>query len=457
SYFSKEGLEYNFGRVPIAGTDFSTRDYSYNDGDEDSQLSNFKLANEDYEYKIPLIKAARNLTRGKLELFCTAWTAPKWMMNNVVFVGPDYIKTSMYQPWANYHLKFLKAYKQEGIDFWGITTGNEPFAMGILPSSLISFVGWKLLQMRKWVAENLGPTIRNSEFSHLKIMGMDDQISFFPWYIDVMFKDERIREYIDGFALHWYFNGIFSYSHLTETHNKYPDKFILSTEACEGFNLLKSHVLLGEWKRAESYAKDIIKDMNNWVTGWVDWNMALDITGGPTYIYNHVDSPIIVNKTAGEFYKQPMYYALGHFSKFVPKGSYRISINKLNEIDVVAFTRPDNSTVIVVMNSNDHDVDVGIKDGNNVAEIFDVDSRNGFSVGVEDIFVLVNAVVHVNADTEMYVDPVIACNTIDNNTIRPDQERLDPPIKLPTDTVSLRRAVGMFAHYSKRFTIDTDA
>lgn len=52
SYFSEEGIEYNMGRVPIAGTDFSTRTYSYDDGEPDEQLVNFALVPEDYKYKV---------------------------------------------------------------------------------------------------------------------------------------------------------------------------------------------------------------------------------------------------------------------------------------------------------------------------------------------------------------------------------------------------------------------
>nr|CAD7572403.1 unnamed protein product [Timema californicum] len=80
---------------------------------------------------------------------------------------------------------------------------------------------------------------------------------------------------------------------------------------------------------------------NHWVTGWVDWNLALDLDGGPNWANNTVDSPIIVNATADEFYKQPMFYALAHFSKFVPPGSVRISLetenNNNNSIENVAF------------------------------------------------------------------------------------------------------------------------
>ena len=86
------------------------------------------------------------------------------------------------------------------------------------------------------------------------------------------------------------------------------------------------------------------------MTGWVDWNMALDERGGPTYVNNYLDSPIIVNASIGEFYKQPMYYAIGHFSKFISRGSVRIEMSSLGSLQGVAFKRPDNGTVIVFLN-----------------------------------------------------------------------------------------------------------
>lgn len=52
SYFSDDGLEYNLGRVPIGGTDFSVRGYSYQDNDTDANLKSFKLSEEDFNYKV---------------------------------------------------------------------------------------------------------------------------------------------------------------------------------------------------------------------------------------------------------------------------------------------------------------------------------------------------------------------------------------------------------------------
>jgi glucosylceramidase len=97
-----------------------------------------------------------------------------------------------------------------------------------------------------------------------------------------------------------------------------------------------------------------LQDLNHWVTGWVDWNYALDMQGGPTWIDNFVDSPVIVNAKEKEFYKQPMFYGLGHFSKFITEGSKRVKLtrqkNSQSGLEMVAFMRPDHVVVIVAFN-----------------------------------------------------------------------------------------------------------
>ena len=86
SYFSTDGIKYNFGRVPIGGSDFSTRAYTYDDTDGDVDLKNFTLAKEDIEFKIPVMKAARKLNPS-LRFLSAAWTAPVWMKNLPEFTG----------------------------------------------------------------------------------------------------------------------------------------------------------------------------------------------------------------------------------------------------------------------------------------------------------------------------------------------------------------------------------
>lgn len=53
--------------------------------------------------------------------------------------------------------------------------------------------------------------------------------------------------------------------------------------------------------------------MNNYVTGWTDWNLALNQDGGPNWVKNFVDSPIIVDPSKDVFYKQPTFYSMAHF------------------------------------------------------------------------------------------------------------------------------------------------
>merc|ERR1711892_114684 len=110
------------------------------------------------------------------------------------------------------------------------------------------------------------------------------------------------------------------------------------------------------WEPGEEYIYDIITNLNHWSTGWTDWNLVLDMNGGPNWANNVVDAPIIVNPENGEFYKNPMYYGLAHFSKFLPEGSYRIKHEMTgydsDRIESVAFERPAGALVLIVNNQH---------------------------------------------------------------------------------------------------------
>jgi glucosylceramidase len=56
-------------------------------------------------------------------------------------------------------------------------------------------------------------------------------------------------------------------------------------------------------------------------------------------------------QTADEFYKQPMFYALAHVSKFFKRGDVRVdAIPTLDTIKAAAVTKPDGSVAVVVLN-----------------------------------------------------------------------------------------------------------
>lgn len=362
SYFADDGIKYNIGRVPIGGTDFSTRKYTYADSKGIPDLNNFDLAPEDVEYKIPLIKTAMGMASNEIKLIGSAWSAPPWMKTNNDYSGIGFLKPTFMEAWAEYHLKFLDEYRKQNLTFWALTTGNEPLN-GIIPVNRFNSLGWTPMSHREWIGRHMGPRLRSSEHNSTLLFAIDDQRIVLPWWMKMLMSDEQCAKYIDGIAVHWYLDFIVPVKVLNEVHKNFGDKIIMNTEASQGdkpWDFVK--VQLGSWARAENYANNIIDDLNHWVQGWVEWNLALDMKGGPTWVSNFIDSPIIVDKTKDEFYKQPMFYAIGHFSKFISRGSTRIKLTQTSVVKSVGFKRPDGAVVIVLYNRRNKPVNISIKD-----------------------------------------------------------------------------------------------
>lgn len=59
----------------------------------------------------------------------------------------------------------------------------------------------------------------------------------------------------------------------------FPDHGILATEATEAHDS-KMAPQGGTWKKGEHYGHDMIGDFNNYVMGFIDWNLILDSHGG---------------------------------------------------------------------------------------------------------------------------------------------------------------------------------
>jgi glucosylceramidase len=88
--------------------------------------------------------------------------------------------------------------------------------------------------------------------------------------------------------VHWYADFLVSADVLTKTHNQHPDKyikfydtlislfrFILATEASNGYIPIERGPNLGSWENGISYAVDIMDDLQNWVSGWTGLNIFL--------------------------------------------------------------------------------------------------------------------------------------------------------------------------------------
>lgn len=358
SYFAEEGNAYSIGRIPIAGADCSTRTYSYDDVEGDVDLVHWNLTYEDYDYKIPLILRAIELAPRPVKLFGSPWAPPAWMKTNGEFNGAGILIKEMWQPYANYLVKFVQAYEAEGVGLWGLTPQNEP--LGGLNNWPINCCGWTAEEMRDWLKGNLGPTLEANGYRRLKMMIVDFNRDSLPWFAETLLEDPECAQYVDGTAVHWYSDSKVSATVLDETHELSPERFILYSEACFSFDEAE----LGSWQRGEEYAHHIFEAVNHYSTGWVDWNMALNRVGGPNWADSMLDAPVIVNIDEGEFYKQPMFYVMGHFSKFVVDGAERVSSSATSDtLETAAFIDPSGSTVVLLLNKGESEVDVSVTDG----------------------------------------------------------------------------------------------
>lgn len=365
SYYGPTGIGYSLARIPIASCDFSTREYSYVEREGDFQLESFSLAPEDSQ-KIKWTVRARDLVEKdslSLKVFGSPWSAPAWMKTNGHMKGGGDLKngTQYTQSYANYLVRFVDEYSSAGVPIWALTVQNEP-STGTDADYRFQTMSMPPQLQGSFVRDYLKPALLSSpNGKHVSIMIHDDFRSNLPEWPDITLSQEGVEPLIDGIAVHWYGDQWADPNKLSVTKERHPRQFILATEACITDT---QGVSLGNFSRAMWYARDIVQDLSHSVSGWVDWNIALDPQGGPNWVDNFVDSPIIVDKEKGQFYKQPMFYALGHFSRFIRPGAIVIghSLIAHEQISAVAVKNIDKTIAVVILNELDVNAQIEIRD-----------------------------------------------------------------------------------------------
>ena len=369
AYFAKDGARYSLARTHMNSCDFSLNNYSYTPVAGDKNLDHFSI-DQDKDDIIPMIKDAIAISEDGFKLFSSPWTASPWMKDNNSWVGGKLLP-QYYDTWALFFSKYVDAYNAEGIDIWGFTVENEPHGNGENWESM----HYTPQEMTHFVQNFLGPKLEADGKGHLKILGYDQNREGIREWVDVMYKDEVSSKYYDGTAVHWY-ESTYNYfpEELQYAHNKAPEKYLIQTEACvdaevpvwkdDKWYWKKEATDWGyDWREEDKkylhpkyspvnrYARDIIGCLNNWVDGWVDWNMVLDTKGGPNWANNWCIAPVIVDPEKDEVYYTPLYYVMTHFSKFIRPEAKVIEVKKSDEeLMVAAAKNPDESIAVVIFN-----------------------------------------------------------------------------------------------------------
>ena len=339
--FSREdGIGISVTRIPMGASDFVNGDaYTYDDmppGQTDPELVHFSI-DHDQAYIIPALHGALKLNPD-LKIIASPWSPPAWMKDSDSLFSGRLLK-QYYPALAQYFVKFIQAYEAEGLPIYAITIQNEPYyepynypGMRFDPEDAAEFV-----------KDHLKPAF---EAANLETRILIWDHNWDNWEYPLEFLDDpQAKTSVDGIAFHCYAGTVIAQGIIHDVH---PDKDIYFTE-CSG----------GTW--VGGYAIGLRNDMKdlivgatrNWAKTVIKWNLALDAEHNP---HNGgcgiCDGLITIDpSTESGFTTNFDYYTIGHASKFVLPGAYRVASTAFyNSLESVAFKNPDGSKVLIVAN-----------------------------------------------------------------------------------------------------------
>lgn len=346
--FTSQGINMNYIRHTIGASDYSVDEngqpasYTYDDtdsGEPDYELNRFSVAKD-----ADVMGLLQNIMKKKagIKLVGTPWTAPAWMKFGEKTLNGWYLNYSdprVYSAYAEYFVRYIKAYEQAGIPVEAVTVQNEPdFTTPDYPSMSMG-----PSEQARFIRDYLGPAFKANGLN-TKIIGFDHNWDIGENYAGTLLSDEGASRYIDGTAYHCY-SG--SPDVMSRMHDAYPDKHIYLTE-CSGGAWSTDFGSNLSWQLSNL----IIGGTRNWAQNVLLWNMALDPDGGPTNGgCTNCRGVVTIDPATGAVTKNEEYYAIGHASKFVQPGAVRIdSTQQAGSIENAAFRNPDGTIVLIAVN-----------------------------------------------------------------------------------------------------------
>lgn len=363
TFSDKDGFGFSYIRISIGCSDFSLSEYTCCDT---KGIENFALQSEEKDYILPILKEILAINPS-IKVIAAPWTCPKWMKVKSLTdrtpldswtngqLNPDY-----YQDYATYFVKWIQAFKAEGIDIYAVTPQNEPLNRG---NSASLYMEWE--EQRDFVKTALGPQMKAAGLS-TKIYAFDhnynyDNIESQKNYPGKIYEDAA-SQYLAGAAYHNYGGNR---EELLNIHQAYPEKELLFTETS-----------IGTWNSGRDLSKRLMEDMeevalgtiNNWCKGVIVWNLMLDNDRGPNReggcqtCYGAVD---INNSDYKTIIRNSHYYIIAHLSSVVKPGAVRIATTGYtdNGITCSAFENTDGTYAFVLINNNEKSKKITVSDG----------------------------------------------------------------------------------------------
>jgi glucosylceramidase len=332
-----DGIHVSYIRVSIGSSDMNDRPYTYDDmrpGETDPQLRRFSVA-VDRDAVIPVLKQILAINP-HIKILGSPWSAPAWMKTNDNLKGGE-LKAEDYPVYAQYFVKYIQEMQGEGIHLAAITVQNEPLNPKNTPS-MAMFAS----EEDRFIAGDLGPAFaRAGIHTGIQVYDHNPDVPSYPLSI---LADPGANKYVEGTAFHLYGGSAGTF---TKVHNLYPRKGLFMTE--QSITEMPGSPTLDI---AEAVDRVLIGSTRNWSRNVLLWNLAADAEAGPhTNNGGCTGCWGALTLDGDRVTRNLAWYALAHFSEFVPPGSIRIGTNNLEQLDNVAFLTPEGKVVLVVSNT----------------------------------------------------------------------------------------------------------
>ncbi|MEU8702144.1 ricin-type beta-trefoil lectin domain protein [Streptomyces sp. NPDC048680] len=333
-----DGIGLSFVRNPMGGSDLARTGYTYDDvpaGQTDPSLGKFSIAH-DLEDVLPLTKQARELNPA-LTTVASPWTAPAWMKDNGQLSG-GWLKAENYGAYADYFVKYLQAYRDQGVPVDYVTAQNEPTCCSGYPS-----MSWNGSGLAYFTKSELLPELQSAGLS-TKVLAHDWNWDTYDEYAAATVNDAQVRNHpnFGGVAWHGYGGDV---SKQTAVHDQYPSMDAFQTEHSGG-------TWIADQQREDML--NIIDYTRNWAKSVTKWSLAVDQNRGP---HNGgcgtCDGLITVHNgdgSSGQVDYNIEYYTMGHLTKFVRPGASRIASTASSTVPNVAWRNPDGSKALIAYN-----------------------------------------------------------------------------------------------------------
>jgi glucosylceramidase len=354
-------------RQPMGASDFVAGEfYTYDDlppGRTDYDMSRFSIAHDRAQI-LPLLRQALALNP-RLKVVGSPWSPPAWMKTNGSLIGGRLIdQPRIYSAYARYFVEFVEAYERAGVPVYAVTVQNEPQNRN--PSG---YPGMDLpvAQEAKLIVA-VGRAFRAAGID-TKILGYDHNWSMHPDDIastppgevpETEYPTDLLGSsagrFLDGTAFHCYSGDP---SRQTELHRAFPDKGIWFTE-CSGSHGPSDPPAQVFSDTLKWHARNLVLGITrNWGKTVVNWNLALDPSGGPHNGGCDTCTGVVTVGPGQTVTENAEYHTLGHLARFVRPGAGRIASTSFGttgwngQIMDAAFLGRDGQVALVVHNEND--------------------------------------------------------------------------------------------------------